>query len=126
MKIVCGLAERFAYSQARDTTGIVQAARLHDRTSRRAACPAKDAARWRRWTIGPIAVLCLIVGVSAWLYGATIYRFATNQGQLVVETDDPDVEVTVKQNGEQVTVIDRNFTRGTAARKRVKDRIADP
>jgi endonuclease YncB( thermonuclease family) len=31
----------------------------------------------------------------------------TNQGQLIIATDDPDVEVIVKHNGEQVRVIDR-------------------
>lgn len=51
----------------------------------------------------------LATGIAAVLYmgPAAVYRFAANQGQLVIETDDSDVEVTVKQNGELVEVVDR-------------------
>src|SRR5205807_691989 len=40
-------------------------------------------------------------------YGPAVYRFATNQGQLIVETDDADVEVIVKRNAEEITLVDR-------------------
>src|SRR5262249_13720440 len=56
----------------------------------------------RRWLPGAVAaaVLLLVLGGAGFFFGPAIYRFATDQGQLVLETDDPDVEVTVR--GEQV------------------------
>jgi WD40 repeat protein len=39
-------------------------------------------------------------------YSPALYRFATNQGQLVIETEDPDVEVKVSRNGELIEIID--------------------
>src|SRR5262245_9125179 len=50
--------------------------------------------RWRAAVIA-IAFLLLVVGSAALWYGPAIYRFATDQGQLIIETDDPAVEVTV-------------------------------
>jgi hypothetical protein len=35
----------------------------------------------------------------AYLFGGTVVRYASNQGQVVIEADDPAVEVTVKNNG---------------------------
>jgi hypothetical protein len=43
--------------------------------------------------------------------GPAIYRFATNQGQLVIQTDDADVEVTVKHKGELVQIVDARTRR---------------
>src|SRR5207245_1661168 len=62
-----------------------------------------------RWAIA--AALILTVGLSGWLYGPAVYRFTTNQGQLVVETDDDDVEVLVKQGGQQIKIIDTHTDR---------------
>ncbi|MBV9123883.1 MAG: WD40 repeat domain-containing protein, partial [Planctomycetes bacterium] len=60
-----------------------------------------------------VAVLLLgILGVSlllgglGYLFGPAVYRIATNRGQLVIETTDPDVEVTVKQGGQEVKIVD--------------------
>ena len=39
------------------------------------------------------------------LNGGAIIRFATNKGELVVQTDDRDIEVTIKQDG--LTVVDK-------------------
>src|SRR5262249_42961397 len=72
--------------------------------------------RWRWATAGGVAVLAL--GIAGWLYGASVYRFATNKGELVIETDDPDVEVTVKQNGEQGTGLDRKTGKKSTRRAR--------
>jgi serine/threonine protein kinase/WD40 repeat protein len=63
------------------------------------------------WTSGraivvAAALLLLIAGPLAAWYGPAVYRFATDQGLLVIETDDPDVEVTVKQNGREIKIVD--------------------
>jgi hypothetical protein len=50
-----------------------------------------------------------LVGCVAILLGAVItYRITTDKGELVVvvETEDPDIEVIVKRGGEQITIID--------------------
>ncbi|MCI0638378.1 MAG: protein kinase [Gemmataceae bacterium] len=49
------------------------------------------------------ALLLGALGMAAYLFGPTIYRFATDQGQLVIETGD-DVQVTVK--GDDITILD--------------------
>src|SRR5262249_23734115 len=59
-----------------------------------------------RWFWPAVAGL---VGFIAILLGAGItYRIATDKGELVVvvETEDPDIEVIVKRGGEQITIID--------------------
>src|SRR5262249_4110094 len=48
------------------------------------------------------AVLFLLAG----LLGAAVYRIQTDNGELVITTDNPDVEVVIKQNGQQVRIID--------------------
>ncbi len=50
--------------------------------------------------------LLLALGIVGFFYGAAIYRFVTDQGILVIETDDPDVEVVVKQGGREITIVD--------------------
>jgi hypothetical protein len=48
-----------------------------------------------------------VVGLGAILLSAVItYRIATDKGELVIETDDPNIEVVVKQGGKLVTIID--------------------
>jgi hypothetical protein len=44
------------------------------------------------------------LGIAGWLNGPAVYRFTTNQGVIVIETDDPDVEVTCR--GDVVRVVD--------------------
>jgi serine/threonine protein kinase len=59
----------------------------------------------RRWLPRAGAALVLLaLGVAGWLYGPAVYRVATNQGVVVIETDDPDVEVTVR--GDVVKIVD--------------------
>ncbi len=58
------------------------------------------------------AGLLLLLAPLVYLYAGTIIRFATNQGELAIEIDDPNIEVSIIQNG---TVIkdktkDREFT----------------
>lgn len=58
--------------------------------------PARKGPRWRLLAAASLLVVLSLVG---YLYGGTVIRFARNQGQVVVEVDDPDLEVTVKKNG---------------------------
>jgi WD40 repeat protein len=51
------------------------------------------------------AVLLVALGLAACLYGPAVYRIATNRGQVVIEIDDPTLEVLVQQN--DITVRDR-------------------
>jgi tRNA A-37 threonylcarbamoyl transferase component Bud32 len=64
----------------------------------------------RHRTFIAAAVALLLAPLAAW-YAPTIYRIATNQGLLIIQTDDPAVEVTVKQDGELVKIIDRKSGR---------------
>src|SRR5439155_25894446 len=71
---------------------------------RELAAPPRPA--WRRrlpWAVAACGLL-LALGAAGWVYGPAVYRFSTNQGQVIVETDDPDVEVTVK--GDVVKIVD--------------------
>jgi hypothetical protein len=59
------------------------------------------------WPIALVAAVALaVLGPLTYWFAPAILRIATNKGQLVIETDDPDVEVRVKRNGEQVTIVD--------------------
>jgi WD40 repeat protein/serine/threonine protein kinase len=64
--------------------------------------------RSRRW---PLVVAALLIGLGAgvWFFAGTIIRIATDKGELVIETDDSDVQVIVKQGG--ATIIDRTKER---------------
>jgi hypothetical protein len=57
-----------------------------------------------RWIWPAVAGLAGFVAV---VLGAGItYRIATDKGELVIETDDPSIEVVVKQGGKLVTILD--------------------
>ena len=48
-----------------------------------------------------------LVGSVAILFGAVVtYRIATDNGQLVIEAEDPNIEVVVKQGGKKIIIID--------------------
>src|SRR5207249_1280637 len=51
-------------------------------------------------------------GLSGYWFAPVIYRVATNQGQLVIEVDDPRVEVVLNQTGVTVhdQATDRKYT----------------
>jgi eukaryotic-like serine/threonine-protein kinase len=59
--------------------------------------------RWRRLAVA--AVLLVLLASGGYWFGPAIYRLATNQGLLVIEVDDPAVQVIVKQDEQQVTII---------------------
>ncbi len=59
---------------------------------------------WLRWV-----AVALMIGLLGWAgvrFGPQILRIVTEQGQLVIETNDEDVIVQVLANGQQVQVID--------------------
>jgi tRNA A-37 threonylcarbamoyl transferase component Bud32 len=58
--------------------------------------------RGRRLFVIATAVLFLLAG----LLGPAVYRIATDKGELVIETDNEDVEVVVSKGGEVVKIID--------------------
>jgi serine/threonine protein kinase len=55
------------------------------------------------WITAGVLLVCSPLAV--W-WAPAMYRFVTNQGQLVIETDDPAVEVSVKQDGRLIRVVD--------------------
>jgi WD40 repeat protein len=75
-----------------------------------AAAPRR---RYGRWVAAAAAVLLLAGGFVLWRteLGATLVRIAGNKGELVIETDDPDVQVEVLQGGERVRLLDRKTGR---------------
>ncbi|GEM_PF-3686839 len=54
--------------------------------------------RRRRYLLVAAAVVFLILGPLGYFFGGTIIRFASNQGELVVEINDPTIEVQIKQD----------------------------
>jgi hypothetical protein len=60
------------------------------------AAPARASPRWRFGLVCLVAVLLAAFGGAAYLFGPTILRLATSKGELVIEADDTDIEVTVK------------------------------
>ena len=80
-----------------------------------AAFLAEIRRRWqsfgRRALVAVVAVLAALLPLG-YFFGGTVIRIVTNKGELVVEPDDPTVEVVVKMNGEvvQVRTTNREFT----------------
>jgi WD40 repeat protein len=62
-----------------------------------------DGSRRRRWPVAVAALLLALVGLAG---AVAVYRIQTDNGELVIRTDDPDVEVLIKQNGKVVRIID--------------------
>ena len=60
--------------------------------------------RARRPRLVAIALAALFGGLL--VAGGAVYRIATDKGEVVIETEGPDVEVVVKQGGKVVTVLD--------------------
>ncbi len=65
--------------------------------------------RRRRYGWLVAAAVLLVLVPAAWFLGGPVVRFAGNKGVLVVEIDDPDVELTVRQG--DVTLADRSTKR---------------
>jgi len=79
----------------------------HPRPAVAPAAQPAPAARTQRRPVGLIAAaIALLLGITGLFFAGPIYRFVTDQGTLVIETDDPDVEVVVKQGGREVTIVD--------------------
>jgi tRNA A-37 threonylcarbamoyl transferase component Bud32 len=73
---------------------------------------AKPQVRSRRRIFAVAASLLIIaLGLGGYQYGPAVYRFATNQGELVIEVADKHVEVVVKENGNIVQIIDTKATK---------------
>jgi tRNA A-37 threonylcarbamoyl transferase component Bud32 len=51
------------------------------------------------------ACLALVAGVVLLLVGA-VYRITTDKGELIIRTDDPNIEVTIRQGGQLVSIMD--------------------
>jgi hypothetical protein len=83
---------------------VVEALATIERARAQTSRPEPKRRRWRPAVAAAVFVLAL--GVAGSLLHPAVYRFATDQGQLVIQTDDPDVEVTVLQNGARVRIVD--------------------
>src|SRR5205823_5604206 len=53
------------------------------------------------------AVVLLLLGPLGYFFGPAVYRFSTNQGVVIVETSDDDIEVVVKKQGKVIAIIDK-------------------
>jgi serine/threonine protein kinase len=60
----------------------------------------------RRIILALAPVLLTGLGLAGYLVAPAIIRIATNKGELVIQTVDKDVKVTIKQNGELVEILD--------------------
>ena len=47
-----------------------------------------------------------MLAITAGFLALVTYRIQTETGELVIESDDPNIEVIVKQGGQQVTIVD--------------------
>jgi formylglycine-generating enzyme required for sulfatase activity/serine/threonine protein kinase len=63
------------------------------------AMPPVPASRGKDRWLWPLAASLLLLLPLGYFYGGQIIRIATNQGQIIVEVDDPKIEVLVKDNG---------------------------
>lgn len=73
-------------------------AQLSDRSSPRQP--------FRAVAIAAAVMLLTLIGVSGFLFGPAIYRVVTNQGLLIIESDDPDVQLVISENDQIVRIID--------------------
>jgi WD40 repeat protein len=76
---------------------------VEKRTSERAVQPRRRA-RSRRWWIAAVLLGVLAVGAIA---AAIIYRFPTDNGEITVQTDDADIEVVTRKNGDIIRIRDK-------------------
>jgi hypothetical protein len=67
--------------------------------------PQPGPSRRRSWRLVVAVALLAVLGLAGWWFGPDVYWIATNQGQLRIEVDDPEVDVVLGQQG--VTVHDR-------------------
>ncbi len=62
----------------------------------------------RRWPLAAAVLLLLGLGLVA---AVAVYRIQTDYGELVIRTDNPDVEVIIKGNGNDVRIVDTKTNR---------------
>jgi hypothetical protein len=75
--------------------------------------PRRPRRRWPLWTAGAAAVL-LVAGLAVFAasgevrqwFGVGVTRVETAHGVLEIRTDDPDVQIVVKRNGQRILIID--------------------
>jgi WD40 repeat protein len=72
---------------------------------RKASAAARPPSRQRRILLAAAAVALLLFAVA-------VYHIQTDNGELVITADDPDVEVVIKQNGKEVRLIDTRTNKG--------------
>jgi serine/threonine protein kinase/WD40 repeat protein len=66
--------------------------------------PPVRPARNPLWAVAVALMVLALIGLTA--AALAVYRIQTDNGELVITTDDPDIEVIIKQNGNLVRVID--------------------
>jgi WD40 repeat protein len=71
---------------------------------RKASAPRPTPGKRRRKRLVAAALALLLLGGG--LLGVAVYRIQTDNGELVITTDNADVEVVIKQNGKLVRIID--------------------
>jgi len=71
-------------------------------------------------------VLLAVLGLAGWWFAPTLYLLATDQGRLVIETDDPDVDVIVKQGdpGDAFYIVRDGSVQVVVRKERSRRRIA--
>ncbi len=74
--------------------------------ARQPVLPTRTSRR-RPW-LAVVVVLAALLPLAYW-FGPTVIRITTNKGELVIETDSPGVEVSVRHNG--ATLVDRSRDR---------------
>jgi WD40 repeat protein len=104
--VVCAALEPFAESMATAAACGVATRPSTGSRSRQAeiipeVLPVRPR-RGRRWAVAVALLMLALVGTFA----LVVYRIQTDNGELVISTDNPDVEVVVKQNGKVVRIID--------------------
>jgi hypothetical protein len=76
---------------------------------------------------GAAAVLALLLGGLGWQFGGTVVRFATDRGQVVIETDDPAIDVKIKDQAG--TIVDggtkRTYTVAAGAEHELEVTVKD-
>jgi WD40 repeat protein/tRNA A-37 threonylcarbamoyl transferase component Bud32 len=91
--------------------------------SAKAVTRAHSRRRWRRLA----AMLALaMLPVCAGVLAVAVYRIRTNTGELIIETNDPNIAVTVTQGGNLVTIVDQKTDHHVELRAgRYELRLAD-
>ncbi len=74
-----------------------------ERKTPKAALKSTQPAFWKSIAL---AMAAGAIGWGAFLFGPQIIRIATNQGEIVIQSNDPDVQVEVLSGGETIEIVD--------------------